>query len=91
MCDVSPLSGLGQGWCGPLVYRSCVVWDGSELVVFVPVFEFFLVLCSRGLLPLSGQDVFGMSGWFPFVGASFGDEDAWGRGWVGSGVLCELL
>ena len=40
----------------------------------------FLVLCSHGLLPLSGLDVFGVSGWFLFVGASFDDEDVWGRG-----------
>ena len=32
------------------------------------------------MLPLSGLDVFGVSGWFLFVGASFDDEDVWGRG-----------
>ena len=46
-----------------------------------PCFRVFLVLCSRNpVLPLSGLDVFGVSGWFLFVGASFDDEDVWGRG-----------
>ena len=62
-------------WCTALVWSGM---DPSSLC------SCFLVLCSHamghGLLPLSGLDLFGVSGWFLFVGASFDDEDVWGRG-----------
>ena len=81
-------------WVGVGVVPWCtaLVWSGMDLSwLCLSLFSSFSCVVFPWSAAPEWSGVFGMSGWFPFVGASFGDEDAWGRGWVGSGVLCELL